>query len=77
MALIKCKECAKDVSSEADKCPHCGITLSSVIRCKNCNSANVEKISNASKVGSALMWGVFAVGKMSKTYKCLDCKVSW
>lgn len=77
MALIKCKECAKDVSSEAEKCPHCGIFLSTAIRCKNCKSTRVEKISNASKAGSALMWGVFAAGKMSKTYKCLDCKVSW
>ena len=24
MALIKCRECGKDVSSEADKCMHCG-----------------------------------------------------
>ena len=24
MALIKCPECNGDVSSEADKCPHCG-----------------------------------------------------
>jgi hypothetical protein len=60
MALIKCKECSKGVSSEAEKCPHCGITLLTAIRCKNCNSTNVEKISNASKVGNALMWGVFA-----------------
>ena len=24
MALLKCKECGKEVSSKADKCPHCG-----------------------------------------------------
>lgn len=24
MALIKCSECGKDVSTKADKCPHCG-----------------------------------------------------
>lgn len=24
MALIKCKECSNQVSTEADKCPHCG-----------------------------------------------------
>lgn len=29
MALIECKECKKDVSSEANICPHCGITLKS------------------------------------------------
>jgi len=27
MALIKCKECGKEVSSEARKCPHCGKKL--------------------------------------------------
>jgi hypothetical protein len=27
MALIKCKECGKEVSSEAKKCPHCGKKL--------------------------------------------------
>lgn len=25
MAIKPCRECGKDVSSEADKCPHCGI----------------------------------------------------
>lgn len=24
MALIKCKECGKEISSEAEACPHCG-----------------------------------------------------
>lgn len=24
MAMTKCKECGKDVSTKADKCPHCG-----------------------------------------------------
>ncbi|MGN0017226.1 MAG: hypothetical protein ACI37O_07820 [Candidatus Avelusimicrobium sp.] len=27
MALIKCKECGKDVSSQAEKCPNCGATV--------------------------------------------------
>ncbi|MGA1823217.1 MAG: zinc ribbon domain-containing protein [bacterium] len=27
MALIKCKECGKEVSSEAESCPHCGIKI--------------------------------------------------
>lgn len=26
MALVKCKECGQSVSTEADACPHCGIT---------------------------------------------------
>lgn len=27
MALIKCKECKKEVSSKADKCPNCGVDV--------------------------------------------------
>lgn len=27
MALINCKECKQEISSKADKCPHCGIKL--------------------------------------------------
>lgn len=27
MAMIACKECKKEVSSEANVCPHCGISL--------------------------------------------------
>jgi Zn finger protein HypA/HybF involved in hydrogenase expression len=27
MALIKCKECQKEVSSEAVTCPHCGVKI--------------------------------------------------
>lgn len=26
MAMVKCKECGKEVSNKADKCPHCGIS---------------------------------------------------
>ncbi len=26
MALIKCKECGKEISTMADVCPHCGAT---------------------------------------------------
>lgn len=27
MALIACKECKKEVSSKAEKCPHCGVRM--------------------------------------------------
>ncbi len=25
MAIVKCRECGKDVSSQAEACPHCGM----------------------------------------------------
>lgn len=27
MPLVACKECGKDISSRANSCPHCGISL--------------------------------------------------
>ena len=32
MALIKCKECGKEISDTAKKCPNCGVTLKSNTR---------------------------------------------
>lgn len=29
MAMVKCSECGKDVSSEAAACPHCGVKIAS------------------------------------------------
>lgn len=77
MALINCPECSKQVSDNALSCPHCGNQLSTGISCPNCRSKEVNKISGASKVGSALMFGVLAMGKLSKTYECKDCKYKW
>jgi len=27
MAMVACKECGKEISSKADKCPHCGVKI--------------------------------------------------
>lgn len=77
MALTTCPDCGRQVSTSAEKCPNCGRPIFTGIRCPNCQSTNVKKISTASKVGSALMWGVFAAGKFTKTYECLDCNYRW
>jgi hypothetical protein len=37
----------------------------------------VSKISAASKVGSAVMFGLFAMGKLTKTYQCKACGYRW
>lgn len=44
MALIKCKECGKEISDKADSCPNCGIPLKKM------------KIGNTTKISSR-MWG--------------------
>ena len=46
-------------------------------KCPTCGSTNIEKISTSSKVGSALLVGVFALGKITKTFKCKNCGYKW
>jgi len=77
MSLIQCPTCKKNVSSEAVSCPGCGHPIKTSINCPNCQSSNVNKISAASKAGSALMFGVFSLGKLSKTYECKKCGYKW
>ena len=77
MALIHCPECKKEISSAAESCPHCGNPMNTQIKCPSCKSTNVHKISTGSKVGSALMLGIFSVGKLTKTFKCDSCTYRW
>lgn len=44
------------------------------ITCPYCQSTNTSKISNMSKAGSVALFGVFAMGKVSKQWKCNNCK---
>lgn len=41
--------------------------------CPTCQSTNIKKISTTNKVGSAVAFGVFSVGHISKTFKCNNC----
>lgn len=43
------------------------------ITCPYCHSTNTKKISGISKVGSVALFGVFAVGKVSKQWHCNNC----
>ena len=46
-------------------------------KCPTCGSTNIKKISGLSKVGSVALWGVFAVGKVSKQWHCNNCGSEW
>ncbi|MHB8882296.1 MAG: hypothetical protein ACYC69_12415 [Thermodesulfovibrionales bacterium] len=46
-------------------------------KCPTCHSLYVEKISLASKAGNVALVGVFAIGKISKTFKCNSCGYQW
>lgn len=43
MALMKCPECSRDVSSTAQKCPSCGYHIKSHLRKTNPNRQKVKK----------------------------------
>lgn len=42
--------------------------------CPYCHSKNTKKISGLSKAGNVALFGVFAVGKVSKQWHCNNCK---
>lgn len=48
-----------------------------VPRCPTCGSTNIKRISGLSKAGSVAIFGVFALGKASKTFECLNCHYKW
>lgn len=74
MALIKCPECKKEVSSIAKSCPNCGAPIDTAIRCPKCGSTDVSVISGKSKAVSVALWGVFAANKVISKYMCNTCK---
>ena len=42
-------------------------------KCPICNSTQIHKISVTNKAASAITFGIFAAGHVSKTYKCNVC----
>ena len=44
-----------------------------VPKCPICGSTKLKKISTANKVGSVALFGLFAAGHVSKTWKCENC----
>jgi predicted amidophosphoribosyltransferase len=78
MALIKCDECGREISSEAEFCPHCG-KPSSVIRCPICKSTNISTMSNKTSFAVALS-NIFMAGPMAQPVKrntCRKCGHKW
>lgn len=42
-------------------------------KCPICGSIDLSKITTAQKAGKAVLFGLFAAGDMSKTWKCNKC----
>ncbi len=47
------------------------------VHCPTCGSPNTVKISKTNKVGSAVTFGVFSIGHLSKTFRCKSCGYKW
>ena len=43
------------------------------VECPYCHSKDTKKISNVSKVSSVALFGVYAIGKVSKQWHCNQC----
>lgn len=54
MALIKCPECNHDVSSQAEKCPHCGYQLKAPVTSTNRVAKIYERNHNEKCIGGII-----------------------
>lgn len=70
--LKDCSACHKQISVQAEVCPHCG-QPTGVHVCPNCRSTNTKVITGTSKAASIAVWGVFAANKVKSNYECNDC----
>ena len=46
-------------------------------KCPTCSSTNIQKISGGSKAVKVALFGIFAAGAVSKTFKCNKCGYQW
>lgn len=82
-----CPSCGKKTNQpDVFYCPQCNVRYEriteaaenkNVPKCPTCQSVNIKKISGLSKIGNVVLWGVFAVGKVSKQWHCNNCGSEW
>ena len=60
---------------EEERAKLSGVSFKSkpTVTCPYCHSTNCKKISGLSKAGSIALWGIFALGKVSKEWHCNKC----
>lgn len=88
MALIKCSECGKEVSENAEKCIHCGNPISNkqsneeVICCPKCRSSNLYSGKRGFSGKKAVVGGILTggigilagtIGSNKIVFTCMKC----
>jgi hypothetical protein len=77
--IVKCRECGKDVSTEANNCPHCGCPQKQeqigIPKCPTCGSTEIEKISVGDIAKTMFLWG--SLKNFTCTFKCKKCGHKW
>lgn len=77
--MTKCRECKKDVSTEATTCPHCGCPQkqekTGIPKCPTCGSTEVTKISTGAKLTTMFIFGPLT--NLTCTFKCNKCGHKW
>ena len=74
--LIQKADKAEHDSDEAIRKARLEASFTHTVRCPNCGSINVEKVSNAERLTSIVMMGP-ASKKIGKQYKCKNCGYLW
>lgn len=67
MALIKCRECGRDISDQATACPHCGAPLAAT---QAGNATRVEVVQKRSGCGTLLLIGVAVLALLYFIGRC-------
>lgn len=67
MSLAACRECGREVSTEAETCPACGVSGPTNVPCKKCGSgdtkpASLGKVALGSFIGGSCMIWIPVVG---------------
>lgn len=87
MAMMNCRVCGKEVSREAQTCPHCGESNPSLHqRCPKCSSGSVDSEKQGFGFKKAAVGGLLlgpagltagALGRNKLQLHCRSCGHKW